>query len=219
MRRRLAGRLPSSAGAEKKCLVASEADAARIRDLREHWVAWQPEVVPARLVFIDESGSTVAMTRTHARSPRGERTSEAVPRNRGTVTTILGALTVDGLQATMTVEGGTDGDVFAAYVEHVLLPILCVGDLVVLDNAAAHKDPRVKALLATAGAKALYIPPYSPDLNPIELAWAKLKTYLRSVKARTVGALNDAIAAAMKLISPNDAIGWFRHCGYTGHAT
>jgi len=170
-------------------------------------------------VFIDESGSTIAMTRTHARAPRGERTSEAVPRNRGTVTTILGALTVDGLQATMTLQGGTDGDVFAAYVEHVLLPILCIGDLVVLDNAGAHKDPRVAALLTAAGAKALYLPPYSPDLNPIELAWAKLKAHLRAVKARTLEQLNDAIAAAMKLITPDDAVGWFRHCGYAGHAT
>ena len=159
------------------------------------------------------------MTRTHARAPRGKRTAEAVPRNRGTVTTILGALTVDGLQATMTVEGGTDGNVFVAYVEHVLLPILCDGDLVVMDNAAAHKDPRVKTLLATVGARPLYIPPYSPDLNPIELAWSKLKTHLRTVKARTVAALNDAIADAMRLITPHDAVGWFRHCGYAAHAT
>lgn len=170
-------------------------------------------------MFIDEAGSTVAMTRTHARAPRGERTSEAVPRNRGTVTTILGALTIDGLTATMTVEGGTDGDVFAAYVEHVLLPCLCHGDLVVMDNAAAHKDPRVKALLDEVGAKAVYIPPYTPEFNPIELAWSKLKALLRTAKARTVDALNEAIAESMKLITHQDAAGWFRHCGYTGHAT
>lgn len=119
----------------------------------------------------------------------------------------------------MTVEGGTDGDVFAAYVEHVLLPILCLGDLVVMDNAAAHKDPRVKALLDTVGAKAMYIPPYSPELNPIELAWAKLKTHLRAVKARTIEGLNEAIADGMTLITPDDAAGWFRHCGYAAQVT
>lgn len=176
-------------------------------------------MLPGRLVFLDESGSTVAMTRTHARAPLGERTADAVPRNRGTVTTILSALTIDGLDATMTVEGGTDREVFVAYVEQVLLPILCSGDLVVMDNAAAHKDARVKALLESVGAKPLYLPPYSPELNPIELAWSKLKAFLRTAKARTVDALNDAIAQGMRTITPEDAAGWFRHCGYTGHAT
>lgn len=204
---------------KKKCLVASERDAAHIGNLRAKWAEWQKDVVAARLVFIDEAGSTVAMTRTHARAPRGERTSEAVPRNRGTVTTILGALSVDGLQATMTIEGGTDGDVFAAYVEQVLTPILCKGDLVVLDNAAAHKDPRVMEALARVGATPVYLPPYSPDLNPIELAWSKLKAHLRRARARTVEALNAAVAQAMNAISPADACGWFRHCGYAAHAT
>lgn len=159
------------------------------------------------------------MTRTHARAPRGKRTSEAVPRNRGNVTTIIAALTVDGLEAAMTIEGGTDSEVFVAYIEKVLLPTLCIGDLVVMDNAAAHKDIRVKTLLATVGATPLYVPPYSPDLNPIELAWSKLKDFLRTTRARTVVALTDAIAAGMRQITSEDASGWIRHCGYTGHAT
>ena len=142
-----------------------------------------------------------------------------MPRNRGSVTTIIAALTVDGLQAAMTIEGGTDQEVFVAYVEQVLLPILCIGGLVVMDNAAAHKDPRVRLLLESVGAKPLYVPPYSPDLNPIELAWSKLKDLLRAAKARTVDALNIAIAAGMREITPEDAAAWIEHCGYTGHAT
>jgi transposase len=177
-------------------------------------------VNPERLVFVDEAGSHIAMTREFARAPRGTRVPvDAVPRNRGTVTTILGALTTSGLEATMTVEGGTSGDVYVAFLEQVLVPKLRVGDLVVMDNAAAHKDARVREILERCGAKAIYLPPYSPDMNPIELAWSKLKVGLRSAKARTVDALNVAIAMGMTAITPDDARGWFHHCGYTGQPT
>jgi transposase len=160
------------------------------------------------------------MTREYARAPIGERTTDTVPRNRGTVTTILGALNLRGLVATMTIQGGTDGDVFAAFLDEILGPHLKDGDLVVMDNAGAHKDPRVKMILAKFGAKPVYLPPYSPELNPIELAWSKLKSFLRTVKARTIHALNDAVGLGMKLITTDDATNWFRHCGYpTGHAT
>lgn len=156
------------------------------------------------------------MTREYARAPRGQRTRDFTPRNRGTVTTILGALTLDGLAATMTIEGGTCGNVYVAFLEEVLAPQLNEGDLVVMDNAGAHNDPRVKDILARHGAKAVYLPPYSPDLNPIELAWSKLKGFLRTAKTRTVESLNIAIAMGMELITPEDAVGWFRHCGYSG---
>jgi len=171
------------------------------------------------LVFIDESGSTISMTRTHARSPRGVRTSEAVPRNRGPVTTIIGALTTNGLEATMTIEGGTDGDVFCAYLDEVLGGILRPDDLVVMDNAGAHKDPRVARILQRYGAKPVYLPPYSPELNPIELAWSKVKDLLRAAKVRTIAELNAAINTAMRAVSTADASGWFAHCGYFAHAT
>lgn len=170
-------------------------------------------------MFINESGSTIAMTRAHARAPIGERTAEAVPRNRGAVTSILGALTVSGLEAAMTIEGGTDGDVFCAFLVDVLGPVLLPGDLVVMDNAGAHQDPRVEPLLARFGARPVYLPPYSPHLNPIELAWSKLKDLLRAAKARTVDELNDAIKIAMQAISGDDAAAWVRHCGYIAHAT
>ena len=175
---------------------------------------------PERLVFIDEAGSTVAMTREFARAPRGERVPvEPVPRNRGTVTTILGALTTRGLEVTMAIEGGTTGDVYVAFLEQVLGPKLRPGAVVIMDNAGAHKDPRVKIILERHGATGLFLPPYSPDLNPIECAWSKLKTYLRTAKARTVDALIKAIGIGMRKVTKDDAAGWFRLCGYTGQPT
>lgn len=154
------------------------------------------------------------MARDYGWAPRGEAIEDQVPRNRGVVTTMIGALTEDGLTAVMTVEGGTDGDAFVAYLEEVLVPELEAGDIVVLDNLGAHKDVRVRPTIEAAGARVWYLPPYSPDLNPIELAWAKLKAFLRLARARCLDGLNNAIAMAMDLISPEDARAWFRHCGF-----
>lgn len=166
-------------------------------------------------MFIDEAGSNISMTRDRARSKRGTRAVEAVPRNRGTVTTIIGALTVDGLEAVMTVEGGTDRNVFIAFVEQVLLPILRPGDLVVMDNLAAHKTKEVRELLASVGASPVWLPPYSPELNPIELAWAKVKDFLKTCKARTREALDLCVGMAAEwVVTPAEAQAWIRHCGY-----
>ena len=171
-------------------------------------------VDPARLVFIDEAGSHVAMTPRFARAPVGERAGDAIPRNRGAVLTMIGALDVDGVRAMMTIEGGTSGDVFVTFVEHVLCPELNEGDLVVMDNLGAHKDRRVKPLIEAVGARAVFLPPYSPDLNPIELTWSQIKTFLRKAKARCEESLNNALAMAMDMVRPSDARNWFRHCGY-----
>lgn len=171
------------------------------------------------MVFIDETGSTIAMTRTYGRSPRGQRLEDRVPRNRGDVITVIGALTTRGLQAMMTVDGGTSGDVFTAYVEQVLKPELRPGDIVVLDNLGAHQDPRVKEAIEAAGAKLVFLPPYSPDLNPIEAAWSKLKDYLRQAQARTREVLDTVVVEATDWISADNAKGWFRHCGYPAQAT
>ena len=208
---------PVSVGLGKKTPYAAERDTARIQALRAAYLAWVPLQPACRLVFLDESGSTISMTRRYARAPRGEPAYDSVPRNRGTVTTMLGALTVDGLVAMACYEGGTDGDRFVAFLEQIFAPELVPGDLVIMDNLAAHKDARVKPLLESLGAKAIYLPPYSPDLNPIEPAWAKLKSWLRTAKARTIEALDAAIATGMDLITPEDAEGWFRHCGYRAH--
>lgn len=169
---------------------------------------------PERVFCIDQTGVTIAMTPLYGRAPREERCKEAVPRNRGTITTIIGALTVNGLIATMTIEGGTSGDVFVAYLEQILLSHLQEGDIVVIDNLGAHKDKRVKALLASVGAVAYYLPPYSPEFNPIEWAWSKLKAILKKAKPRTVQALIEEVAKAEVQISAQDAQAWFRGCGF-----
>ena len=169
------------------------------------------------LVFIDDSGSHIGMTRDYARAPCGERAHGTVPRNRGEVTTMLGALDIRGVRAMMTVEGATDAEVFETFLERVLLRKLRPGDVVVLDNVGAHKPENVRRLIERAGAKLLYLPPYSPDLNPIELCWSKLKAALKDFGARTRDALDAAIKRAMDLIGGDDAEAWFRHCGYEAH--
>jgi transposase len=166
------------------------------------------------LQCIDESGVTLAMTRRYGRAPRGERIRDAVPQNYGPNVTMLGALSIQGIEAVMTVDGATDADVFLAYVEHVLAPTLSPGDIVVMDNLRAHKVAGVQSMIEGRGAHLLYLPPYSPDLSPIEQAWSKLKTYLRTFKARTREALDAAITHALSLITAEDAQGWFTYCGY-----
>jgi len=152
------------------------------------------------------------MTRVYARACGGHRVAEGAPQGHWKILTILGALSLRGLLATMTIEEATDGDIFLAYVEQVLRPALHPGDVVVMDNLSAHKVSGVRELIETAGAELLYLPPYSPDLNPIEQAWAKLKQVLRSLKARTAEALEQAVTQALPCITADHARAWFRHC-------
>jgi transposase len=163
---------------------------------------------------VDEAGVNLAMTRLYGRAPSGERVSGSIPQNYGENITLLGTLGVEGLQAVMTVNGATDADVFRAYVKQVLGPTLVPGDIVVLDNLAAHKVVGVQQALARRGVRLLYLPPYSPDLSPIELCWSKMKTALRAAKARTREALDTAVQQAMETVTAIDARSWFRHCGY-----
>ena len=142
---------------------------------------------------------------------------DTVPQNYGENITMLGALTVSGIVAPMTINGAVDGTVFKAYVEQVLTPTLLAGDVVVMDNLPAHKVTGIRELIEARGARLIYLPPYSPDLNPIEKCWSKIKTYLRAAKARTRAELEKALAEALLLVSSKDAIGWFRSCGYTIH--
>jgi transposase len=165
------------------------------------------------LIFLDESGVTTQMTRGYARASGGRRVHEATPGGHWKILTILSALSLGGLLATMTIEEATDGDIFLAYLEQVLGPKLRPGDVVVMDNLSAHKVPGVEQLIQAAGAELLYLPPYSPDLNPIEKAWAKLKQLLRSAKARTAEALHQAIAELLPQITPQNAQAWFHHSG------
>jgi transposase len=170
--------------------------------------------IPAeRLSFVDESGVTTALTRLYGRSQDGARICEATPGGRWSVLTMLGALRLCGLDAMMTIEAPTDGDIFLAFVEQVLGPKLRAGDVVVADNLSAHKVPPVRHAIESRGARLLFLPPYSPDLNPIEKAWSKLKTLLRARKARTHEALEAAIAELIIHITADDAVGWFRASG------
>jgi transposase len=154
------------------------------------------------------------MTRLWGRAPRGERIDEATPQGHWKVLTTLGGLSLQGIEAAMTIESPTDGEVFTAYVEQVLGPKLQSGDVVVLDNLSAHKVAGIRELIEGCGAHLLYLPPYSPDLNPIEQAWSKFKRFLRAAKARTAEALEQAITEALKTITADNATAWFRHCGY-----
>jgi len=157
---------------------------------------------------------TTEMTRRYARAPRGERVGEGVPVGHWHTLTLLGALTSEGLLAAMTVDSPTDGDVFLAYLEQVLCPRLRPGQIVIMDNLAAHKIDGVREQIESVGAQLLYLPPYSPDFNPIEPAWSKVKQLLRGAKARTVEVLETALAQALSAITPQNASAWFAHCGY-----
>ncbi len=189
-----------------------------MKALRAAFLAHRPKLDPARTFFIDETGSTTAMARDYARAPRGERVLDEVPRNYGDVITIVGALTANGLTALFTYRGGTTKETFVTYVREVLAPELEPGDAVVLDNLAAHKDPRVRELVENAGAKLYFLPPYSPDLNPIELAWSWVKRWLKTARARTESAVNFALRLAMDMVDAETASRWIRHCGYENQA-
>ena len=157
------------------------------------------------------------MTRLYGRAAKGERVIDTVPQNYGENVTMLASLSLSGIEAPMTVSGAVDGLVFKVYVEQVLCPTLNVGDVVVMDNLPAHKVVGIKQLIEARGAKLIYLPPYSPDLNPIEKCWSKIKTHLRGAKARTRLELEKALREALLLITAEDAVGWFRSCGYAVH--
>ena len=155
------------------------------------------------------------MTRLRGRAPRGQRVYDHAPAGHWCTTTMIGSIRLDGTTACMTIQDATHTDVFHAFVQQVLLPTLRSGDVVVMDNLSPHKNPEVVRLLETAGVKVRFLPPYSPDFNPIEKLWSKVKAALRSAKARTPAALNDAIANALDSVTSNDAEGWFASCGYS----
>ena len=173
-------------------------------------------VDPASLVFVDESGCNRAMTRSHARSLRGTRARGHAPRNWGDNVSIVGALSLGGPLATMHMAGAINGEAFLLYLDHFLLPKLWPGAVVVMDNLSAHKIKAVRAKIEAVGARLVYLPPYSPDFNPIELAWSKLKSFLRKQAARTTEALYAAIAEGLQTLTAQNAQGWFAHCGYKG---
>ena len=167
---------------------------------------------PSRLIYLDETGAKTNMTRAFSRSRKGERAVDYAPQGHWNTTTLVAAITLESPIAPMVLDGPMDAAAFEAYVEHVLIPALPQGSILVMDNLSAHKSSVVAQLLHDAGIELRYLPPYSPDFNPIEMMWAKVKAFLRSAKARTQEELWEAITAALSQISPTDTQGYFRHC-------
>jgi transposase len=167
------------------------------------------------LIFLDESGAKTNMTRLRGRAPRGQRVRANIPHGHWKTTTMMSSLRLDGSTACLTLEGATDTESFRAYVQVVLVPTLQAGDIVVMDNLSPHKSDPTLTLIRQAGAQVLFLPAYSPDFNPIEMMWSKVKNFLRGAQARTQDELLAAIGQALRQITPQDAINWFAHCGYS----
>jgi hypothetical protein len=169
----------------------------------------------AHLVFLDESATTTKMIRLYGRALRGQRARDAAPHGHWGVRTLIGALFGDGRTGCMTVDAATDGEIFHRCVVRILVPQLRPGNIVVLDNRRAHKQQRVIDAIQAAGARVEFLPPYSPDLNPIEKMWSKVKAILRKLAARTSDALDEAIRVALESVTAADAAAWLASCGYT----
>ncbi len=201
--------------AQKKHPVAEERD----EEARAAFRGRAGEVDPRRFVWVDECGTHTSLARLRARAPRGERAYGRVPRNRGKNTTLVASMTLGGaMGASMAVEGATDKEVFEAYVERFLAPTLSEGQIVVMDKLGAHRTRKVRELIEERGAELWMLPSYSPDLNPIEEAFSKIKGLLRRAGARTREALVEAIGAALSAVTLEDAVGWFAHCAYVSEA-
>lgn len=170
--------------------------------------------INATTVFIDETGINLAMTRSHARAKKGLRAYDKCPNNRGKHVTLIGTIATTDFLAAFTFAGWTNKEAFLTYIKAVLIPQLWRGACVVMDNLPAHKASAVRELIEAAGARVAFLSPYSPDFNPIESCWSKLKEYLRTQAARTYEGLNQAVSEAIDLVTDKDIIGWFTHCCY-----
>ena len=204
------GNPPSGLVTQKKTLIASERDPWQ----RAAFALDQADLDATQIVVIDEVGSNLDMTPTHAWAPLGERAVAAAPRNTPINTTTIASLTHQGMGPALIVAGSIDRLTFATYLEQVLAPTLRPGQVVLVDNLSAHTSLRAQAIVAACGCRLRYLPPYSPDYSPIELAFAQIKADLRRAAARTLDALEDAIATALRQISATDAQAFFQHCGY-----
>lgn len=181
---------------------------------RKDWKNCQSKLDIERLVFLDESGVNTGMTRLYGRAAKHERVIEAVPDTRFHRTTILSSVRLDGTTVPFVFEGALNGDIFRAYITRLLVPSLKEGDVVIMDNLSSHKVEGIVEAIEAVGASVMFLPPYSPDLNPIELMWSKIKAILRKLKIRSKELLDDAIAFAFNCVSTSDISGWFKHDGY-----
>ena len=182
---------------------------------RARWAKARARVEHRRLLFIDESGAKTNMTRLYGRAPRGARVHDRVPNGRWETTTMIAAVGRNGPQAPWVIDGAMDGEAFTIWATHVLAPTLQPGDIVVMDNLSVHKNKVARSAIEEAGAEIWDLPPYSPDLNPIEKMWSKIKAYLRKAKARDPEALCRAIGQAMEKVTNKDIVNWFASCGYS----
>lgn len=199
---------------EKKVLKAAEQDRPDVAQRRAEWKVLQTGLDPDRLVFIDETWAKTNMTRPRGRSLQGTRLVAKVPHGYWKTTTFLAALRTRGLTAPLVVDGAINGDLFLAYVRQQLVPTLRPGDIVIMDNLSSHKKSGVREAIEAAGARLAYLPPYSPDFNPIEQAFSKFKWLLKSVKARTVDALWRTCGLLLHEFNETECRNYFHHCGY-----
>lgn len=182
---------------------------------RAQWIEQRPTRPAGRLIFIDETWAKTNMTRLWGRCSRGQRLIAKVPHGHWKTTTLIAALGIGGVTCSMVVDGAVSADVFEAFVEQVLVPNLRPGDVVIVDNLSSHKRQRTRELIADAGAELTFLPPYSPDFNPIEMIFAKVKQLLRSLACRTHEALWKSMQSVLDQVTAADAANCFRHCGYT----
>jgi transposase len=203
---------PAKAHTNKKTDHAPERDSEEIQEQRLLHQEKVREMDASDCVYLEETGVHIALARHYARSPQGERVHTSKPVNKGKNITVLGARSLDGIMASMTGEGSTDAQVFLTYVQTILVPTLHAGQVVFMDNLSSPQVDGVKEAIASVGARLEYLPPYSPDLSPIEKCWSKFKAILRAKAARTRDALDQAITEAFAMITPQDARGWFAHC-------
>ena len=185
-----------------------------MQEKRADWKEGQPNLDVSKLKFLDETSVNAGMTRLYGRAPTNERVNDYVPDVRFERTSIIAALGLDDVSAPMMFKGTLNGDFFGGYVKHVLAPTLVPGDIVIMDNCSAHKTLGVLDPIYDKGATVMFLPEYSPDLNPIELMWSKIKSILRKLKPRTAEELLNAVGQALDLVTYDDIVGWFEHHGY-----
>jgi transposase len=198
---------------------AAEQDRPDVAAQRQQWQAQQAALDVDQLVFVDETWASTTMSRRYGRAPVGERLVGALPHGHWKTTTFVAGLRASGLTAPLVIDGAMNGDLFVAYVEQVLVPTLSPGDVVVMDNLSSHKRARVRQAIAGAGGTLRFLPPYSPDLNPIEQVFAKLKALLRKAQERTVEGLWLFLGRALDLFAPQECLNYIRHGGYTATPT
>ncbi len=204
----------SQVAAKKKSLHASQRDTPRVKRKRRLFQKEVAALAVERFKFLDESGINLSLTRLYGRAAPGQRVVDSVPHPSGPQTTTLAVIGWTGITAPLVLSGAVNGTVFYGYIQHCVVPTLQPGDILFMDNLSAHKVAGLQELIHSCGAHLIYLPPYSPDFNPIELAWSKVKTLLRRLKARTFPDLIEALKQALLAITPQDIHAWFAHCGY-----